>query len=46
MIMIQSGQVENHFQTLVKKVEEVKVGVLAQLAKQVADDFFSFRMTT
>ena len=33
--MIQSGQVENHFQSLVQKVEEVKVGVLAQLAKQV-----------
>ena len=35
MIMIQSGQVENHFQSLVQKVEEVKVGVLGQLAKQV-----------
>jgi len=30
----QQGEVENHFQTLVQKVEEVKVGVLAQLAKQ------------
>ena len=41
MIMIQSGEVENHFQTLVQKVEEVKVGVLAQLAKQVTMTLFS-----
>ena len=38
--MIPSGQIENHFQSLALKVEEAKVGVLAQLAQQV--ESFSF----
>ena len=33
--IIWSGQVETHFKSLAQKVEEAKVGVLAQLAKQV-----------